>query len=105
MIAFAIAAAVIEAEPVTTAAAACEIVKQRHSARYNYPVSAISACDIIPAARSPHGYYVLALHSTRKCEGICSTNMGWFAVQQSTGRMFDWDIAEWRLGGPFKSRP
>ena len=47
-------------------------------------------------------YYVLALHSRRDCDGICSTNMGWFAVEKATGRVFNWDVAEWKLGPPIE---
>ena len=48
---------------------------------------------------------VLALHSSRHCEGICSTNMGWFSVQKATGRVLEWDMAEEGLGSPVKAYP
>jgi hypothetical protein len=68
------------AAPVRSPKVACERVKAR--------VSAVK---------------VLALHSNRHCDGICSTNMGWFAVDKRTGRVFDWDVAEMKLGQPVKS--
>ena len=39
-------------------------------------------------------YFVLGLHSDRRCDYMCSSLVGWFAVERSTGRVFDWDINE-----------
>ena len=78
------------------------MVKARVSAKREFSISAIAFCDIIPEASSPMNYYVLALHSRRDCDGICSTNMGWFAVEKATGRVFNWDVAEWKLGPPIE---
>jgi hypothetical protein len=69
------------------------------SAHWHISPSTIAFCD---HADSPPGYYVLALHSNRHCEGICSTNMGWFAVQKASGRIFEWDVGEQKLGSPIK---
>ena len=91
--------------PVETAEAACDVVKDRVSASRHFPRSVIAFCDTKLAGSSPKDLYVLALHSKRKCEGICSTNMGWFAVQKATGRVFEWDVAEDRLGPPIKVQP
>ena len=85
------------------ASAACELVKTRASAQGHFPKSEIAFCDIIPARSSPEGFYVLALHSKRVCEGICSSNMGWFAVQKATGRVFEWNMADEKLGPPITS--
>jgi hypothetical protein len=92
----------LHAAPVRTEKAACERVKVRISAVEHFPVSIVAFCDTIGAANSPKGLYVLALHSDRHCYG-CSTNMGWFAVQKRTGRIFEWDVAEMKLGRPVKS--
>lgn len=86
------------AAPVKTAKAACTLAKARAAALGRFPVSAIAFCDIIPADSSPNGYYVMALHGRRHCGGICSTNMGWFAVEKATGRLFEWDVGEQKLG-------
>jgi hypothetical protein len=75
------------------------VVKDRVSATGHFPISIIAFCDVIPEGSSPVGYYVFALHSKRACEGICSSNMGWFAVQKTTGRIFEWDV-EGKLGPP-----
>lgn len=91
------------AEPVQTRSAACIRVKARFAELNHVPISTIAFCDIMAAADSPRGYYVLALHSNRVCDGICSTNMGWFAVHRATGRVFEWDVAEDRLGPPIRA--
>lgn len=98
-------AARVDAAPVRTEKAACERVKTRVSAARHFPMSTIAFCDMVGTVDSPRGFYVLALHSNRRCEGICSTNMGWFAVEKRTGRVLEWDVAEDRLGQPIKPYP
>ena len=88
-----------------TANAACHLVKVRVSVSRHFPISAIAFCDIIPESDSPKGYYILALHSTRRCKGICSTHMGWFSVQKATGGVFEWDVVEEKLGLPVNASP
>ena len=85
---------------IKTSEAACEWVKARVSASRHFPKSAIAYCDTIPVNRSPKSVYVLQLHSKRECEGICSSSMGWYAVQKTTGRVFEWNVADWRLASP-----
>ena len=92
-------------QPVRTERAACELVKARVVAVRGFPLNRIGFCDVIPRATSPRGFYVLALHSNRRCDGICSTNIGWFAVHRATGHVFEWDVAEDRLGPPISARP
>ena len=77
---------------------ACALATSRFTASHRLPISRIGLCDVLPAERSPRGYAVLALHSTRQCDGICSTLLGWFAVERANGRVFEWDVAEWRRG-------
>ena len=48
-----------DARPVNTARAACTLTKTRVAALENFPVSIIAFCDVVPAAHSPRGYYVL----------------------------------------------
>ena len=91
-----------------TAKAACRTVKVRVSASGHFPISVIAFCDILAEPDSPKGYYVLALHSRRDdCGGdICgSTHMGWFAVQKATGRVFEWDGVEEKVGRLVKVHP
>ena len=90
----------LHALPVRTANAACERVKTHVSVVRHFPVSAVAFCDRIRAKDSPKGFYVLALHGHCR-EAICgSTNMGWFAIRKTTGRVFEWNVADWKLGPP-----
>lgn len=91
------------ASPVKTEEAACDIAKAAYSARWRLKIVASTSCDIISEADSPEGFYVLALHSGPRldCE-LCSTNMGWFAIQKATGDAFEWDTAEMRVGRPIR---
>jgi hypothetical protein len=92
------------AEPVRSDRAACEAVKSRVAAAWDVPDGVIAFCDSIPADSSPAEFYVMALHSNRICEGICSTNMGWYAIHKATGRVYEWDVGEWKLGPPLRQR-
>jgi len=86
-------------EPVRTAEEACRAVKVQFSARHHVPISTIAFCDVIPAARRSSEYYILALQGRRAdCDGICSTNTGWFAVHKKSGRVFEWNMASDKLG-------
>lgn len=98
-----LAAVAASAQPVRTERGACDLVKARVAA-IGLAARSIAYCDIIPRESSPPGLYVLALHSDRRCAGICSTNMGWFAVDRETGRVFHWDVAGDRLGRPIRTR-
>mgnify|MGYP000905521450 FL=1 len=86
------------AVPVGSAQEACTLVKARFTVRSNFPMSRIGSCDFIPTTDSPRGFYVLSLQSTRQCEGICSTLLGWFAVELQSGRVFNWNVGQWELG-------
>ena len=89
------------ASPLTNEKSACSAVKARVAETKHTPMQAIAFCDFVSQATSPAGYYVLALHGKRRdCTGICSTNMGWFAVRKATGEIFEWDVAEQRLSLP-----
>ena len=86
------------AAPVRTEKAACNQIRTRVAAVRHFRASVITYCDTIGSADSPKRFYVVALHSNRRCDGICSTNMGWFAIQKTTGRVFEWDVADMKLG-------
>jgi hypothetical protein len=88
----------VQAARVQTTERACAQAKARVSAVRHFPVSAIRSCDTISATDIPEGYYVLALHGFCREEICGSTLMGWFAVQKATGCVFEWDVADWRLG-------
>jgi hypothetical protein len=42
--------------------------------------------------------YVIALRSNRKCDGICSNLMGWYAVDWTDGSIHDFDVANMEVG-------
>jgi hypothetical protein len=92
------------AREVVSEGQACELAKARATGSNRFPAASAAFCDHVAVEFNPAGYYVLSLHSDRDCDGICSTNLGWFAVQRSTGEVFDWDIAESKLGPPISSR-
>jgi hypothetical protein len=88
------------ASPVGTGGAACAVAKARVAARLHRRLSSIPFCEPLRAADSPRGYYILALRG-RCREEICgSTLIGWYAVRKRTGRVFEWDVGERRLGAP-----
>ena len=93
------------ASPVKTDGAACGVAKARVAARLHRPLSSIPFCETLRAADSPRGFYILALRG-RCREEICgSTLIGWYAVQKRTGRVFEWDVGEWRLGASITRHP
>ena len=79
---------------------ACELAMDRVANSRLLLGASAAFCDHVAAETNPTGYYVLSLHSGRDCDGICSTNLGWFAVQKSTGEVFNWNVAESKLGSP-----
>lgn len=85
---------------IATGDAACAAATAHIVSRYPEAQDRLSSCDVIAEADSPPGYYILAVHSDRVCDGICSTNMGWFAVERATGLVFDWDVGEQRVMTP-----
>lgn len=92
------------AREVLSEAQACELAKKRTTDSHRFPAASAAFCDQMVGEFNPADYYVLSLHSDRDCDGICSTNLGWFAVQRSTGEVFDWDMAESKLGPPISGR-
>jgi hypothetical protein len=53
-------------------------------------------CDEASDPKSP--YAVIGLHSSRRCDYICSSLVGWFAVERTTGRIYVWEVAEMSVG-------
>jgi hypothetical protein len=84
---------------------ACTVVKALFAASHDVPVSRIAFCGHLTPDANPPGFYVLALQSTRKCEEPCSRLLGWFALQRATGRVFEWNVAEWELGQELTRHP
>jgi hypothetical protein len=42
--------------------------------------------------------YIIALRSNRKCDGVCSNLMGWYAVDWADGSVYDFDVADMKVG-------
>lgn len=91
-------------QPVADAQAACAVATSRVTAQRDLPPSHVARCDSIPEADGLNGYYILALFAHCSEEVCGSTNMGWFAVRKATGEVFEWDVAEWKIGQPVGSR-
>jgi len=97
-------AASAQAAPVASGGAACALAKAHAALHLRRTRASIADCETVRAGASPRGYYVLALRGSCR-EPICgSTLIGWFAVQKRTGRVFEWDVAESRLGAPLGPR-
>ena len=95
------ACAVKQAEgSVSSSDEACELVAKAVIARGDYRAEQIAGCngDLQDDDDSRAGYYILRLNAHCR-EDICgSVLLGWYAIEQSTGRVYEWDVAEWRLG-------
>ncbi len=89
-----------EEAPVRDAESACATAKLRVTGQRGLPISHVAYCDQIPEADAPSGYYVQALRAHCSDEPCGSTNMGWFAVRKATGDVFEWNVADWKLGQP-----
>ncbi len=98
LVAMLVWAAPAHASPVRSGAAACALAKTRVATHLHRTRSSIPSCETLRATDSPRGYYILALRGWCR-ETICgSTLIGWFAVHKRTGRIFEWDVGEDRLG-------
>lgn len=93
------------AAPVRSGEAACRVAKARVAAGLHRPLSRIPFCETLRAADSPRGFYVVGLRGLCREEICGSTLIGWYAVQERTGRVFEWDVAEDRVGAPMTRRP
>jgi hypothetical protein len=75
---------------------ACDRARAAVAARGDYRISQIVGCD--GGLSSDHidevGYYVLRLNGACREEICGSVLLGWYAVNQSTGDVYDWDIGD-----------
>lgn len=85
-------------EPVGSAEAACAVASARVTAERGLPVSHVAMCEHITEEDGRPGYYIMALRAHCR-EKLCgSTLMGWFAVREATGDVFEVDVTDWRIG-------
>jgi hypothetical protein len=79
---------------------ACSVLKATVARRESLPITGPTGlgwyCDF--AKGSNKGSYVIALRSGRKCAGICSNLMGWYAINRGTGKVREWNIEGNRVG-------
>jgi hypothetical protein len=87
---------------VTSDEGACSMATARVTALRHVPSTSVAFCDHAQSTELPAGYYVLALHGHCQEEVCGSTNMGWFAVKEATGEVFEWDTADMKLGRPVR---
>jgi hypothetical protein len=98
-------AAPADATPVSSGEAACAVARARVAGHFHRTRASIPACETLRAADGPRDYYLLALRGWCR-ETVCgSTLIGWFAVEKHTGRVFEWDVGEDRLGVELSPRP
>ena len=91
-----------QAAPVASGRAACALAKARVAAQLHRRRSSIPSCEALRAVDSPRGYYIVGLRG-RCREPICgSTLIGWYAVGKRSGRVFEWDVGEDRVGAELR---
>ena len=83
---------------------ACAVLQRRIAKIDGVPVSGPAGigwfCDF--STLGNEDWYVIALRSKRRCEGICSNLMGWYAVNRRTGSVHTYDMADPHVGPPVK---
>lgn len=81
---------------------ACELLK-RAALRHHFATASSPPghyyCDF---DSSSGGYFVVSLHYSYKAPvGTFGSNLiGWYAVRRIDGKIFEWDVANMRLGHP-----
>lgn len=80
---------------------ACSILRERVAVHDNVPTAiAQSTWSCYISSNSDAHWVVIGLHSNRQCEGICSSLLGWYAVDRTTGTVHGFDVAEMEVGPP-----
>ena len=85
-------------EAVRRAEAACAVATARVTAERGLPVSHVAMCDHITKEDGRPGYHIMALRAHCREEMCGSTIMGWFAVREATGEVFEVDVNDWEPG-------
>jgi hypothetical protein len=80
--------------PVHSQKAACELLKNRIAKIYDLPTTGPPNlgwwCEF--SSNWNPELYVIGLRSGRKCPGMCSNLMGWYAVRKISGEIGVFDI-------------
>ncbi len=84
--------------PVTSDDQACERVMSVLVENNTYRADQMANCDGGADENNP-GYYVLRVNGfCRDPQGCGSVLLGWYAVDERTGAVFEMDVAEWAVG-------
>jgi len=87
-------------QAVPSAQVACDVATVQVTTKRNLLSTHVALCDHLPEESVPRGYYVLALYADCAAQLCGSGNIGWFAVEQTTGEVFDFKVATWEIGPP-----
>ncbi len=85
----------------------CVLLKKREAVASKLPESGPVGmgwfCDFgsFDDARDDQ-WFLIALRSNQKCDGICSNLMGWFAIDRRDGTIHSCDMGEFEVGPPIK---
>ena len=86
-------------DSVRTEAQACSVVQKLVATASGLPPTGPKGmgwfCDHLDPQDK---WFVLALRSNRKCEGICSNLMGWYAVNKASGKVHEYNVANLEVG-------
>ena len=88
-------------EPVRSEQAACAVASARITELRHLPATHVASCEGGLQEDVP-GHYVVSLHGHCREEICGSTLMGWFAVRQRDGAVFDFDVGNWKVGRPVR---
>jgi hypothetical protein len=80
-------------------AKACNLIKAALVARGDFKATDIAGCDGIIDSANPPGFRVTRVNGYCHEEICGSVLLGWFAVEEDTGRVFEIaDVGDWKLG-------
>jgi hypothetical protein len=95
---FAGCASAEEPQSVTSDDQACERVMSVLVENNTYRADQMANCEGGADENNP-GYYVLRVNGfCRDRQGCGSVLLGWYAVDEKTGAVFEIDVAEWAVG-------
>lgn len=101
----------IQAAPPSDASAkdiACGQLKKTVAAHDGLPESGPVGmgwfCEFVPIGDGrDKDWYVIALRSNRKCDGVCSNLMGWYSVDRRNGEVHEFDVNENAVGAKIRA--
>ncbi|WP_156878177.1 hypothetical protein [Sphingopyxis sp. QXT-31] len=79
-------------------AKACDLLKASLVANRDFEEKNIAGCDGVVDSFNPPGFRIARVNGYCHEEICGSVLMGWFAVEEDTGRVFEWNVADEELG-------